>query len=41
VLFELLSGLVRSLQELSDALSGSYLAPATISRALAAPGSSL
>jgi uncharacterized alpha-E superfamily protein len=40
-LFELLDGLVRSLQELSDALSGSYLAPATISRALAAPGSSL
>jgi uncharacterized alpha-E superfamily protein len=40
-LSELLDGLVRSLQELSDALSGSYLAPATISRALAAPGSSL
>jgi len=40
-LSELLTGLVRSLQELSDALSGSYLAPATISRALAAPGSAL
>jgi uncharacterized alpha-E superfamily protein len=37
-LSRLLSGLVRNLQELSDALSGSYLAPATISRALAAPG---
>jgi uncharacterized circularly permuted ATP-grasp superfamily protein/uncharacterized alpha-E superfamily protein len=37
----LLAGLVRSLQELSDALSGSYLAPATVSRALAAPGGTL
>ena len=37
-LTELLGGLVRKLQELSDALSGSYLAPATISRPLASPG---
>ena len=37
-LASLLRGLVHNLQELSDALSGSYLAPATISRALAAPG---
>jgi uncharacterized alpha-E superfamily protein len=37
-LASLLHGLVHNLQELSDALSGSYLAPATISRALAAPG---
>jgi uncharacterized alpha-E superfamily protein len=41
VLAALLGGLVHSLQELSDALSGSYLAPATISRALAAPGGSI
>ena len=34
----LLRALVRNLQALSDALSGSYLAPAKISRALAAPG---
>jgi uncharacterized alpha-E superfamily protein len=34
----LLRGLVHSLQSLSDALSGSYLAPATISRSLASPG---
>jgi uncharacterized circularly permuted ATP-grasp superfamily protein/uncharacterized alpha-E superfamily protein len=34
----LLHGLVANLQALSEALSGSYLAPATISRALAAPG---
>jgi len=35
---ELLRGLVTNLQRLSDALSGSYLAPATISRSLASPG---
>ena len=35
---ELLRGLVANLQRLSDALSGSYLAPATISRSLASPG---
>ncbi len=35
---ELCSGLVANLQRLSDALSGSYLAPATISRSLASPG---
>jgi uncharacterized alpha-E superfamily protein len=34
----LLRGLVHSLQSLSDALSGSYLAPATVSRSLASPG---
>jgi len=28
------------MQKLSDALSGSYLAPATISRSLASPGPS-
>jgi len=37
-LASLLRGLVKNLQALSDALSGSYLAPAKISRALAAPG---
>jgi uncharacterized alpha-E superfamily protein len=35
---ELCSGLVANLQRLSDALSGSYLTPATVSRSLAAPG---
>jgi uncharacterized alpha-E superfamily protein len=35
---ELCSGLVANLQRLSDALSGSYLAPARVSRALAGPG---
>jgi uncharacterized circularly permuted ATP-grasp superfamily protein/uncharacterized alpha-E superfamily protein len=35
---DLLRGLVTNLQRLSDALSGSYLAPATISRSLASPG---
>jgi uncharacterized circularly permuted ATP-grasp superfamily protein/uncharacterized alpha-E superfamily protein len=35
---ELLRGLVTNLQRLSDALSGSYLAPATVSRSLASPG---
>ena len=35
---DLLRGLVANLQRLSDALSGSYLAPATISRSLASPG---
>jgi uncharacterized alpha-E superfamily protein len=34
----LCTGLVANMQKLSDALSGSYLAPATISRSLAAPG---
>jgi uncharacterized circularly permuted ATP-grasp superfamily protein/uncharacterized alpha-E superfamily protein len=38
VLTQLLQGLVSTLQSLSDALSGSYLTPATISRALSAPG---
>ena len=33
-------GLVANMQKLSDALSGSYLAPATISRSLASPGPS-
>jgi len=37
---ELCSGLVASMQRLSDALSGSYLAPATVSRSLASPGPS-
>ena len=35
---ELCTGLVASMQRLSDALSGSYLAPATVSRSLASPG---
>jgi len=35
---ELCSALVANMQRLSDALSGSYLAPATISRSLASPG---
>jgi len=34
----LCSGLVANMQKLSDALSGSYLAPATVSRSLASPG---
>jgi len=37
---ELCTGLVASMQRLSDALSGSYLAPATVSRSLASPGPS-
>jgi uncharacterized alpha-E superfamily protein len=37
-LHTLCSGLVANMQRLSDALSGSYLAPATVSRSLAAPG---
>jgi uncharacterized circularly permuted ATP-grasp superfamily protein/uncharacterized alpha-E superfamily protein len=36
----LCTDLVANMQRLSDALSGSYLAPATISRSLAAPGPS-
>jgi len=36
-LAELCSGLVANMQRLSDALSGSYLAPATVSRSLASP----
>jgi uncharacterized alpha-E superfamily protein len=36
----LCSELVANMQRLSDALSGSYLAPATISRSLASPGPS-
>jgi uncharacterized alpha-E superfamily protein len=39
-LAELCGSLVAHMQRLSDALSGSYLAPATISRSLAAPGPS-
>jgi uncharacterized circularly permuted ATP-grasp superfamily protein/uncharacterized alpha-E superfamily protein len=35
---DLCSGLVANMQRLSDALSGSYLAPATVSRSLASPG---
>jgi uncharacterized circularly permuted ATP-grasp superfamily protein/uncharacterized alpha-E superfamily protein len=35
---DLCSGLVANMQKLSDALSGSYLAPATVSRSLASPG---
>ena len=35
---DLLRGLVTNLQRLSDALSGSYLTPATISRSLSSPG---
>ena len=35
---DLLRGLVHNAAALSDALSGSYLAPATISRSLASPG---
>jgi len=37
-LHALCSGLVANMQRLSDALSGSYLAPATVSRSLASPG---
>jgi uncharacterized alpha-E superfamily protein len=37
-LHALCSALVANMQRLSDALSGSYLAPATVSRSLAAPG---
>jgi len=37
---DLCTGLVANMQKLSDALSGSYLAPATISRSLASPGPS-
>jgi uncharacterized alpha-E superfamily protein len=37
-LHALCGGLVAGMQKLSDALSGSYLAPATVSRSLAAPG---
>ena len=37
---DLCTGLVANMQRLSDALSGSYLAPATISRSLASPGPS-
>ena len=36
---ELCGGLVANMQRLSDALSGSYLAPATVSRSLASPES--
>ncbi len=39
-LHDLCVGLVANMQKLSDALSGSYLAPATISRSLASPGPS-
>jgi uncharacterized circularly permuted ATP-grasp superfamily protein/uncharacterized alpha-E superfamily protein len=35
---QLCTGLVANMQKLSDALSGSYLAPATVSRSLASPG---
>src|SRR5262245_36851288 len=38
VLAALLKSLVKNLQSLSDALSGSYLTPAKISRSLSAPG---
>jgi len=37
---ELCTGLIANMQRLSDALSGSYLAPATVSRSLASPGPS-
>jgi len=35
---DLFAGLVANMQRLSDALSGRYLAPATVSRSLASPG---
>ena len=38
-LAELCGGLIANMQRLSDALSGSYLAPATVSRSLALAGS--
>ena len=37
---DLCGTLVANMQRLSDALSGSYLAPATVSRSLASPGGS-
>ena len=37
-LHALCGGLVANMQRLSDALSGSYLVPATVSRSLASPG---